>query len=111
MPGPLQSIPELLDAPQNEREKCLTVEEPASGSASVPVRGAAGQPSSTPGPGNAAPRLQIPELKSPEYYHIGLERAEGEALEVASGGFPTARADPAGPRPVHACFGAVAGRE
>eukprot|EP00969_Alexandrium_andersonii_P246884 10910752-Alexandrium_andersonii.AAC.1 len=74
MPGPLQSIPELLDAPRERNEPCLTVEEPASGSVSVPVRGAAGSPSSTPGPGKAALRLRIPELKCPEYYHIGLER-------------------------------------
>eukprot|EP00969_Alexandrium_andersonii_P078861 3477789-Alexandrium_andersonii.AAC.1 len=71
MPGPLQSIPELFDVPREKKEPCSTVEEPASGSVSVPVRGAAGLPSSTPGPGNAAPRLRIPQLKSPECYDIG----------------------------------------
>eukprot|EP00969_Alexandrium_andersonii_P354885 15443183-Alexandrium_andersonii.AAC.1 len=71
MLGPLQSIPELLDAPAEKNEPRLALEEPVSGSVSVPARGVAVSSSDLAEPGNAALRLRIPPLKSPEYYNVG----------------------------------------
>eukprot|EP00969_Alexandrium_andersonii_P119178 5268780-Alexandrium_andersonii.AAC.1 len=65
MPRPLRSIPELLDAPSEGNGPGSTVEEPAGGSALVPAYGVAGLSRDIVGSGNAALRLQIPQLRSP----------------------------------------------